>query len=87
MLSYLITALFRDTSLAYVYGTWSDGQMAINGHWKCPTAKTKTVLKSVNKMEQLLGLSGSPTHCVVSWENEVPVPGELDLHGSFWQQF
>ena len=26
---------------------------------KCPTAKTKTVLKSVNKMEQLVGMSKS----------------------------
>ena len=26
---------------------------------KCPTAKTKTVLESVNKMEQLVGMSKS----------------------------
>ena len=45
--------------------------MAKNGHFgtvhwqqnfttngrKCPTAKTKTVLESVNKMEQLVGMS------------------------------
>ena len=28
----------------------------VNGR-KCPTAKTKTVLDSVNKMEQLVGMS------------------------------
>jgi len=32
VLSCIFSALFRDTSLAYVYGTWSNGQMAKNGH-------------------------------------------------------
>ena len=30
--------------------------LTANGR-KCPTAKTKTVLESVNKMEQLVGVS------------------------------
>ena len=29
---------------------------------------------------------GSPTQCVLSWENEGPIPGELRFWGRLWQQ-
>ena len=67
LLSYVFIVLFRDTPLATIGRTWPDGHMAINGHfshiWPLKSknftdsgrsgrrTKTKTVLKSGNKME------------------------------------
>ena len=33
LLSYIFIALFRDTPLVHICRPWSDGQMAINGHY------------------------------------------------------
>ena len=33
LLSYIFKVLFRDTLLAHICCTWSDGHMAINGHF------------------------------------------------------
>ena len=49
VLSYIFTALFKDTSLAYVYGTWYNGHMAIEpratnmANWGIPEKNHKNV--------------------------------------------
>ena len=90
MLSYIFIALFRDTPLGHIRRTWSDGQMAINGHFgHFGHIVIPIVIKKITSMgrrgvfpvgEGMPGAQATPLHGVLS--QDLVVRGGEERRGS-----